>query len=402
MRFSSVRLTLLAISLVTSLSSFASTSKQSTPKVQELTPTERYAQKLYLRVTGAPANLFDPRFRRIVDLIKRGNMMGAARVMTDTPNFLNVRMRNFSIPYIDKSKRPVDTLTDLQTLIIGVTRDELDARLILTGNLRYSGYSGLGLPAVSRANNDHFAQFEARAMDFNRDLERVDKQWEDMDYVAGALTTRAWAAAYYNGGTNRLALKYAFEAFLCSPIDEWKIRGLPDFYVRRDIDRAEGGKPQEFQNNCRNCHSAMDGLGGAFAKLDFIDSALVFISKGVAEKMNKNTYYYPAGYVTTDDSWVNMLENHPTVDFGWRGPMSGMGVASFAKSLSESKAYSRCFVQKAFTEICGKNVRQTAPELHQKLADDFEANSYNLKYLFGRVATEEACISKDVSPLEVQ
>lgn len=366
----------------------------------ELTPTEKYAQKLYIRITGSPANLFDPRFRRVVDLINRGDKMGAARVMTETPNFLNVRMRNFTIPYIDKSKRPVDTFTDLQALIIGITRDDLDARLILTGDLRYSGYSNLGLPAVTRSSNDHYAQFESRAYDFGRDLERVDKQWDDVDYVSGALTTRAWAAAYYNGGTNRLAVKYAFEAFLCSPIDEWKIRGLPDFYVRRDIDRAEGGKPQEFQNNCRNCHSPMDSLGGAFAKLDFVDSAFVYLTQGVAEKMNKNTYYYPAGFVTTDDSWINMLESHPTVDFGWRGTMEGRGVAAFGKMLAASEAYSRCFVQKAFSEVCGKNIRTTAPELLKSLTSDFEANSYSLKYLFGRVAMEEACVSKNISEVQ--
>lgn len=387
---------LIAACLIATVSTYAhawAMAEKENLNIQEVTPLEKYAQKVYLKLTGTPANLFDPRFRRVVDLLKRNDYMGAARVMTDAPNFLNVRVRNFSIPFIDKTKRPNDGLNDLQALIVGVVKDELDARLILTGDFRYSGYDR-GLPKVSRENNDHFAAFEAQAMDFNRDLEKVDKQWEDMDYVAGAFTTRAWANAYYNGGTNRLAVKYGIENFLCIPIDEWKLRGLPDYFVRRDVDRADVDKPQEFQNTCRSCHNAMDAIGGAFAKLDFVDSQLTFVANGVAAKMNNNSHFYPAGFVTTDDSWINLLENHPTVKFGWRGPTSeGMGIASFAKVLANSEAFSGCMVKKVFAEVCGKNISQVAPDLWKPLTTDFESNSYNMKYLFGRVATEDACIS---------
>jgi hypothetical protein len=360
----------------------------------DLNPTEQFAMKLFIHLTGAPVSIYDGRFKRVVQLLGAHQDLAAAQLIEDAPNFLSVRVRNFSIGFIDKDHRPSDTLTDLQALIIGVVRDEIDARQLLTGDLRYSGYDMAGLPPVSRGDNDHYAQFEARNLDFNRDLERVDKQWEDLDYVAGALSTRAWAAAYYNAGTNRMGVTYAIDAFLCTPKEEWKLRGLPDFYVRRDVNRAPGGDPAEYQNKCRNCHSAMDAMGGAFAKYDFVDAKFTYQAVGVVPKMNKNGDMYPAGYVTSDDSWLNMLSHHPTIDFGWRGPLEGMGVHSFADGLAQSKAFSRCFVQKVFSEVCGKNIKVEAPALLQPMADDFESNAYNLKYLFAKVAVDPTCLDR--------
>ena len=359
----------------------------------ELSPSENYVRRLYLYLTGAPKPIFDPHFRLAVKLVDAGQALEAAKLIVADPNFLKVRVRAFAIPFVDPAHQPKDTLTDLQALIIGLTRDELDARLLLTGDLRYSGYKSLGLPAVTRGSNDHYAQFDALALDFNRDLERVDKQWEDFDVAAGALTTRGWAAAYYKAGTNRLAVKFALEQFLCEPIDTWKLAGLPDVFVRRDVDRAQGGNPLSYQNTCRNCHSAMDAMGGAFAKLDFAGESLVFQSSGVVEKFNKNSYFYPAGFVTTDDSWVNLLSDHPTVDFGWRGDLQGAGVASFAKTLAGSKAFSRCMVQRVFASVCGRAVQTVDAARLEPMSSAFESDGYNLKNLFATVALEDACIS---------
>lgn len=357
----------------------------------DLTPAEAYAMKLITRLAGAPLSKFDPRFRRAVEFIQAGDDMSAATLATQLPGFLKVRVRGFSIPFIEKAHRPSDTLTDLQTLIIGVVRDQLDARLLLTGNLSYRGYDSLGLPAVSRENNDHFAQFEERDLDFERDLQKVTPQWTDLDYVAGALTTRGWAASHYNGDTNRRAVRLALDQFLCTPIESWKIRGLYDGFVRRDVPRAPGGNPGEYQNNCRNCHGNMDAMGGAFAKVDFEGGKFIFKKDGVVAKMNNNPEVYPSGYVTTDDSWTNLLKDHPSIDFGWRDDFDGMGLPSFARTLANSKAFSRCMVQKVFQDVCGKPIQVYAPNMLQPLANDFEEKSYNLKYLFANIAIQPTC-----------
>jgi hypothetical protein len=358
-----------------------------------VTPEERYSAQLFSHLAGAPVPMTDPRFRRVVGLIGKGNFMEAAKVVMNEQNFLKVRIRNFSLPFINKDKRPKDTLTDLQALIIGVTRDELDARTILTGDIAYVGYPNLGLPASSRKDNDHYMEFENRDLDFEKDLVRVDKQWPDLKERSGAFTTRAWAAAYYDAGTNRLAMKYAIDAFMCQEQHSYKIRGLPDYHVRRDVDRAQGGDPWQYHNDCRGCHAAMDGLDGAFAHLDFLNGELTFKTDGVVDKVNKNSYYYPEGYITTDDSWVNLLENHPTVDFGWRGPKTGMGVGAFAKLIADSKGFSRCMVQKTFLEVCGRTIQEGAPQALDAIAMDFEQNGYVLKDLFSKIAIMNECIA---------
>lgn len=359
-----------------------------------LTPTQNYVRKLFLALTGASKPTYDPHFNKVVQLITK-QPVEAVKTITNDSDFYTVRVRAFAIPFIDPDPvhRPKDTLTDLQALIIGVTRDELDARLLLTGNLRYSGYQSLGLPAPSRANNDHYVQFEAQQKDFITDLERVDKQWEDLDYVSGAFTTRGWAAAYYKAGTNRLAVKFALEEFLCTPIDTWKIAGLPDAFVRRDVTREDGGNPSNFQITCRHCHGAMDAMGGAFAKLDFTDAGFIFQKDGVVKKMNQHETVYTAGNVSTDDSWVNLLSNHPTIDFGWRDDFQGVGLASFAKSLADSKAFSQCMVQRVFSSVCGQTIQIADLDRLAPMADAFEKDNYNIKNLFVNVALEDKCIS---------
>jgi hypothetical protein len=120
---------------------------------------------------------------------------------------------------------------------------------------------------------------------------------------------------------------------------------------------------------------------------------LVYQKLGVTAKMNKNEYFYPAGFVTTDDSWVNLLAEHPTIDFGWRGKSHGVGLKSYARMLADSKAFSRCMVQRVFSAVCRKSIQSAAAGRLHPLADDFESNRYNLKYLFAKVAMENACIS---------
>lgn len=361
--------------------------------LQDVSAQEIYATKLYQRLSGVTLPLSHPRFRKVVSLVKQGKRFEAAQIIAADPNFLRIRIRNFAAPFSNKDFSPFEPLNDLQALIIGVTRDELDARLLLTGNLRYSGYSYLGLPAVSMANNDHYTAFEQGNFDFNTDLERVNDQWSEMDMAAGALTTRAWAKAYYDAGTNRRSVKYAMDTFLCAPIESWKMRGVPDYFVRRDVDRAPGGDPATYQNHCRGCHAIMDGMGGAFARFEYLDGSLVYFKDRVAEKMNKNEAFYPAGFVTTDDTWTNLLDYNPTIDFGWRTPMEGKGVAEYGKALANSEAFGRCMVTKVFSEVCGKSIKDEYSSLLDPLRKDFEDHGYNLKHLFTKVATQPECIN---------
>ena len=287
-------------------------------------------------------------------------------------------------------------LDDLQALFIGIVRDDLDGRLFLTGNMRYEGRSSLRLPAVSINENNHYSSLDRRDADFRFDLKRKRDQWEEYDLAAGALTTRSWAKAYYSAGTNRRPVKQAIDLFLCTPIDVWKFRGLDDFFVRRDVDRTPSGNPLTYQNKCRNCHATMDGMSGAFARMDFVDDKYeVLADDEVAGKYNINANFYPAGYVPSDNSWVNFLVQNPNLDFGFRTPTQGSGVVEFAKMLSESKGFSQCMAKRVFETVCGKELSGEDVGTLLNLADSFETNDYNFKSLFTEVALNEKCISRE-------
>ena len=354
-------------------------------------PATQYAHRLFTRLTGLPASESDPIFFQVKRLIKRKRFFEAALLITDDPNFLQIRMLNFAAPFTTGSPRvPFD---DLQALIIGITRDELDARLILTGDIRYQGYSNLGLPRPSLQNNDHYRAFAENQHSFLNDLQRVDDQWEDLEVASGAFTTHAWADAHYFEDTNRRAVAHSFEAFLCSPIEQWKTRGAPDGFVRRDVDRAPGGVPATYQNHCRSCHGMMDGMGGAFARMDYLDDQFKYLKDSVASKMNQNPMVYPLGFAVTDDYWVNQLDYNKALDFGWRSEKKGFGVQAYGKMLANSKAFSQCMVRKTFKEVCGPHALDKGAEHLEALTNYFETNDYNLKQLFAQVASHSACLS---------
>ncbi|MDZ4660488.1 MAG: hypothetical protein SGJ18_02595 [Pseudomonadota bacterium] len=353
-----------------------------------------YAQRLFTILTGSTIPDKHPHFVKVLRLLAEKKHLEAANLIVKEKNFLNVRMKNFVAPFSSKDGSPHEALNDLQALILGVTRDELDARLILTGDIRYSGQNSLSLPEVSLSNNDHYLTFENQHYSFHDDLELVQDQWKELDVAAGALTSRAWSKINYDtGDTNRLGVTNAFNVFLCAPIDSWKMRAVPDMFVRRDVPRAAGNEGSEYQNRCRNCHGFMDAMGGAFAKIDFKDLTLVYQKKGVQPKMNQNGHIYPAGFVTVDDSWYNLLNFNPSADFGWRTPLEGVGIKAFGEMLANSSAYSRCLVTKVFKEVCGKVIKDTAPELLEPLTAELENSGYNLKKLFANVASRNECLS---------
>lgn len=360
-------------------------------RADQLNPNQIYTLKLFTRLTGSSISFQNPRFKRAVKFVTAGNLREAAKLATDEPQFLNIRARNLAAPMTSKDFLPSEPLNDMQTLIIGVIRDQLDARLLLTGNLRFQGARNFSLPPVSMENNEHFQILDEVVENFETDLDRIDHQWDmHTEDAVGVFTTRAWAKINYEAGTNRRTIKNAMEIFMCAPIESWKTRGVPDMFVRRDVDRLPAGNPANYQNQCRSCHGIMDGMAGAFAKLDFANS-LFSINKQIMPKLNQNATTYPAGHVTIDDSWANLLPYNKGYDFGWRTSLEGKGLKSFANMLANSVGYSSCLIKKVYNEICETSLQDAA--LEKTLIDGFEKNNRNLKALFADIAIHPTCIA---------
>jgi hypothetical protein len=358
-------------------------------------PIDVYARKVFERITGTPILLNDPRLARMKQMMSAGQFGQAAKIATADFYFYQSTMKNFSAPMSDRERSIQTPLNDFQAMFIGVARDDLDARLLLSGDFRYEIAPGTGIPAFSAANNDHYRQAEDLGLALRENLVQVSPQYagvagfERYNDAAGVLTLRTWVSEHI-GDTNRRAVEYSLSEFLCVSKDQWKDRGLNDFRVRRDIDRSPGKNPSDYQNVCRSCHAILDGLAGAFAKMDFVNGAFKYYPSKVAPLMNKNNHMYPEGYKTVDDSWINQAIYNHNVSLGFRGPLEGYGVKGFGAMLANSAGFGQCMAKRIFREVC----RTVEPprEYFEEMGQSFEAGGYNLRSLFATVAVSEPCL----------
>lgn len=338
------------------------------------------ARKLFERLSGVPLLLSDARLATMVVHIDKNDWRGAARIATDDDRFINITIRDWAAVMSNRKESPFVPFNDFQALVMGIVRDGLDARELLTANYRYQG--GPPLPAVSSSNSNHYLEMEKQGLNYKKTLVQRIPQWDDVSDAAGLLTTYTWASEHLVAGTNRRSTEFTFQEFLCSPIQKWRDFGMPDGRVRRDVPRTPSGSPETFQTECRTCHALLDGLTGAFANFDFANGGIRFGKNWVAPKMNQNAEVYPQGFEVRDASWINLATEHHNESFGWRSNTAGFGIGEFARMVAHAKAFSGCMVRRAYTKVCRAEPDAT---LVETLSTGFEEN-YLLKDLFENVA----------------
>ncbi len=373
----------IGIGLFLSLVEFAGTSQASAPS----------AEQLYRRLTGLKPLPSDPKLAEMKKLLADGAPLEAAHVASGLEPFYSSQVKSFAAAMATKGELPSTPLNDFIATLIGATRDDLDARTLLTGDFAYVPASVAAKQSLPESNLP-YATFESEGRSYLSELVKIAPQ-RKLSAIppAGLLTTRGWGQAHLEAGTNRRGVVYAMREFLCAPIESWRDVSLPDLRVRRDVPRNPGGDPATFQAECRGCHAPMDALGGAYARYDFVGGNLSYAGPSkVVRKMNNAPTTYPMGYQTVDDSWINLLAYDGSGALGWNGPSSGYGLGSFAKLLSDSKAFGACMASRAFARICRRD--PVSPEdsaAVEGIEQDFINNGYRLRYLFERTALDEAC-----------
>jgi hypothetical protein len=359
-----------------------------------------YVKRIFQRLAGVPILPNDSRYPALVQAATKGDFKGAAAIATADDGFYATSVRDMAAVMDNKDGSPLLTLDDFQATMIGATRDDLDARTLLTGNYTYREPASAGLPEPTLSDDQHYAAIDSGLLNLNKTLVQATPQWTAAQTPsgmtmesAGLLTSRGWAANYYSAGTNRRSVAFSMQIFLCSPIATWKNASIDDFHIRRDVNRVPGGDPTVFQTTCRGCHGPMDAFGGAFAHFDYDVPSTTFNYLGqavVAPKYNQNANTYPDGWITTDDSWTNMLAGNS--QFGWRSSTTGRGINDFGNLLANSGQFSRCMATRSFKEVCRRAPASSEQDLIQTLATNFEKNGYHLKSLFQDVAISPACM----------
>lgn len=412
---------------------------------QPVSENLKLARIMYNRLTGINLPLFHPHLKQMEILLSSdstsiANRIKAAQIATNKPVFYNNTIKLFAKKMSNRDHLVSIPLNDFTASFIGVTRDNIDARELLRGDFYYMADSTkAAVPSVviddMIMSNRHYEQLEKLNYDLSSVLVKVNGQvYYDgasklipaFNYdVAGVLTSRQWLAEHAVAGTNRRLIEYAFSEFLCRPITAWADNTQPDNFVGRDVDRFPTAVHEKYQISCRGCHAQMDALRGAFARLTFETNfvkhawvvssdadndpnnannnvnirTMIQVPKGVSGKYNKNNDMFPPAKETQDTSWENYVVGAENAAyFGW-SPQSippkenRRGVKAFGNMLAESKAFSTCMTERAFSSVCKRDPKDFDRTLIENVAASFRSeDQYNLKKLFERMVSQPECL----------
>lgn len=329
--------------------------------------------------------------------IAAGDALDAALTAVEAPSFYNVTLKNFAAPWTNRDQSVFVPLNDYSATVIGMVRDDVPFNTLLSANLVYIGAAGLGLPAYSMTSNAHYQALEDQGIDLKANLvQTTQTAVTDLpaNAVAGVVTTRAAAEAFFVAGTNRAMFRFTVLNHLCRELEELKDTSLPVDRIRQDISRSPGGDSRIYMNNCSGCHTGMDPLAQAYAYYNFDATAgrLVYTAGQVQPKYLINADNFRPGYVTPDDHWDNYWRHGQNRLLGWAsaGPGSsgsGNGAQSMGVELANSEAFARCQVQKVFRNVCLRDPVDSADRTQlDGMANSFKGNGYRLKRVFAEAA----------------
>lgn len=363
------------------------------------------ADRMCNRINGVPPlpALLDA----VSALVEQGKPKEGALACINSPDgyFYNDVLKGI----FSKWQTPDDSnrvgLSDFTTTLIGFVKEDIpfntimSADVVFTSNLPNSPAYSLGKP-TNTATPDMYRFLEASRAPVHTSIQRVAQTTAagaaslPAEAVAGVLTTREFAASYYSAGTLRRATAAVLANFLCSDLEILHDTTRPDTRVRRDITRSPGGDSALYRNRCAGCHSGMDPMTGAFVYHDWDDMTnpavptLVYTPRVVRPKVNRNATEFPEGYITTDNSWVNMWSEGPSAKkLGWTSPNSGAGLKSLGEALGNTEAFSKCMAKKAVEAMCIRKAESQADlDAVDSIAQGFKTGGYNLKNTFADAA----------------
>jgi len=322
-------------------------------------PTER-ARRMYDRLTGTPPS---PALLDQLDDMVAADPVNAALFMMDPGNerskyFYSVTLKNFASPWTNRDQSIFAPLNDYTATVIGMVRDDLDFRGVLSEDIVYVGQGTT--PTYSPTSNAHYEALESNNVDLRAALTRTTQSSLNglpPAATAGIITSRAASEAFFIDGTNRAMFRFTLLNHMCRDLEQVHDTSRPPDRIRQDVTRSPGGDSSVFNNNCIGCHSVMDSMAQAFAFYDFDETQmrLVYTAGQVQPKYLINSDNFKPGYVTPNDAWENRMRLPGKNTFlGWDTnlPGSGAGAKSLGQELAASDAFATCQVEKVFRAVC--------------------------------------------------
>jgi len=357
------------------------------------------ARRMHDRLAGVPpTDQVLISMRDDIDGVGGRTVIDAAYTAMANSAFYTVTLKNFAAPWTNREQDVFVDLNDYTATVIGMIRDDnVPFNTLLSADILYIGASGLGLPPYSMTNNDHYVALEQQGIELNATnlVRTTQTAMTDLppEAIAGVMTTRAAAEAFFVAGTNRAMFRFTMLNHMCNDMEYVKdTTRIPD-RVRQDISRSPGGDSRIFLNNCIGCHSGMDPLAQAFAYYNFDESLgegrIVYTAGLVQPKYFINADNFRPGYVTPDDRWDNYWRAGPNQLLGWDGNLigSGNGAASMGQELANSDAFASCQVKKVFRSVCFRDPVDATDRLQiSSMTNSFKNGGYRMKQAFAEAA----------------
>jgi hypothetical protein len=367
--------------------------------------TADQATRMYNRIAGIPPNSTE-----LSAMMAAGSLSAAALIATQDPKFYNDTIRNMAAPWTNRDQSVFVPLNDYTATVIGMVKEDVAFNTILSADILYIGDGTSGEPAYSPNGNDMYTTLDNNNVDLSVHLKRTTQSaltGIPSNAVAGVLTTRGAASAFFVNGTNRAMFRFTMINHLCNDLPTVMDTTRPPDRIRQDVTRSPGGVSTLFLTNCIGCHSGMDPMAQAFAYYNFQYPAseigatawpvgqIVYTVGQTQPKYHINNTNFPQGFNTPDDSWSNRWRTGPNANLGWSTtlPGSGQGAQSLGLELESSGAFNTCQVTRVFKTVCYRapasssvqNPNGDTAEI-TKMLSVFQQNNYSLRYVFAEAA----------------
>ncbi len=350
------------------------------------------AKRMHDRLAGVP-----PSAAVLDDMaadIQAGRPQDAARKAMQASSFYNATLKNWITPWTNRDQTVFAPLNDYTATVIGMIRDDVDFRQVLSADILYVG--GNGLPAYSPTSNALYEQLESEDRNLGDPAVLVPSMQSSHTGLppgatAGVMTTRAAAQSFFVAGTNRAMFRFTLMAHLCKDLEQVQDISLSHDRIRQDVARSPGGDSRVFLNNCAGCHTGMDPLAQAFAYYNWDETAgrITYTSGVVQPKYLINADNFKPGYVTKDDGWDNYWRRGVNQLLGWNAslPGSGAGAKSMGEELANSNQFAQCQVEKVFRTVCLRPPVDGADRARvTAITTAFKAGGYKVKDVFAETA----------------
>jgi hypothetical protein len=355
------------------------------------TPREQ-AKRIHDRLAGVPAT--DTVLGQMESDVVAGRADLAAETAMNNSSFYNVTVKNWVAPWTNRDMSVFVELNDYVATVAGMARDDVPFNTVLSDDILYIGNSGLGLPAYSMGNNDHYRQMELQGVDMRTDLVRTTQSSVTSlppAATAGVMTSRAAAEAFFIAGTNRAMFRFTLINHLCHDMGQVQNTSYPPDRIRQDVSRSPGGDSRVFLNGCIGCHNGMDPMAQAFAYYDFDETSasIQYTAGAVHSKYFNNDANFPDGFATPDDAWENRWREGQNALLGWDPnlPGTGAGAKSLGQELGNSDAFAECQVQKVFKAVCLRDPVDNPDRTRiTTMVTNFRSSNYRLKTVFSDAA----------------